>query len=426
MKNIPHFLWGTSTSSHQVEGGNSNNDWWEWEVQGKLMEPSGVACEHYTRYPEDFDIVKSLGQNAHRFSLEWSRLEPEDNVWNEEAFRHYEKVFQALHERGIEPIVTLHHFTSPLWFTRQGGWQNPKTAFYFGRFTQKVVEAFGRYVRYWVTINEPLVYLYHSFFAGLWPPGIKSHKASILVFRHQVLAHIEAYRVIHEYYKNELQKQVWVSIAKHVSHFTPCNPHSFRDRLALFLRNWFFNDLFVDACIKGRLFFPGVFAEVLPMRGTLDFIGLNYYTRDFIRFGGALVGEKGIGDSCDKSHHPIETGEKNMMGWEVYPEGLYHRLKHFKKYNLPIMILENGIATLDDNQRKRFIENHLSEVGRAMKEGVHVQGYFYWSLLDNFEWAFGFGPRFGIVEVDYRTQQRKVRESAQVLSEMCRNIEGSL
>lgn len=426
MKTIPHFLWGTSTSSHQVEGNNKNNDWWEWEAEGKLKEPSGLACDHYNRYEQDFDLITKLGQNAHRLSVEWSRLEPEENVWNEEEFKHYEKVFQALHARGIEPIVTLHHFTSPLWFTRKGGWMQDKTAFYFSRFTQKCIQVFGPYVRFWVTINEPMVYLYHSFFAGLWPPGIKSYSASLRVFRNQLLAHMAAYKVIHKHYREELQKPVWVSVAKHMSYFTPCNPASWKDRWTLFFRNWFFNDLFMDAALSGVLFFPGIFAELLPARKTLDFIGINYYTRDFIRFSGSIFGEKGIGESCDKSHHPTETGELNSMGWEVYPEGLYHILKHVKRYALPVMILENGIATLDDSQRVRFIQNHLSEVGRAIKEGVHVQGYFYWSLLDNFEWAHGFGPRFGIVEMDYKTQQRKVRESAHVLSEMCRKIEGSL
>ncbi len=422
MRHLPDFLWGTSTSSHQVEGGNRFNDWWEWEVQGKLKEHSDKACEHYTRYEQDFDIVKQLGQNAHRFSIEWSRLEPEENVWNEEEFRHYEKVFKALHERKIEPIVTLHHFTNPTWFANKGGWLNERTTHYFVRYVKRCVQAFGKYVRFWVTINEPLVYLYHGFYAGLWPPGLQSYASSMRVFRNQLMSHLEAYRAIHHHYEHEEKSQVWVSLAMHMSHFTPCNPASIKDRWAVFLRNWFFNELFVSSAISGFLFFPGIFSEFLPTRGTLDYIGLNYYTRDFIKFQGP-VGKNGIGDSCDKGHHQAETGELNMMGWEVHPEGLYHILKNLKKYNLPIMILENGIATLDDNQRSRFIQNHLSEVGRAKREGVPVEGYFYWSLLDNYEWAHGFGPRFGIVEVDYKTQQRKIRESAYVLADMCRKIE---
>ena len=425
MKPLPQFLWGTSTSSHQVEGNNTANDWWEWEIQGKLKEASGPACDHYRRYESDFDIVAKLGQNAHRFSIEWSRLEPEENAWDEEAFRHYERVLKALHERGLEPVVTLHHFTNPLWYTRKGGWLNKKTPFYFARFTQKCVERFGKYVRFWVTINEPLVYLYHGFFAGLWPPGIKSFTSSMKVFRNQLRAHVAAYQVIHNYYKKELNLPVWVSIAKHLSHFMPCNQNSWKDRLTVKLRSWLFNDLFLNAAVSGFFMLPGQLPEFLKARNTLDFIGVNYYTRDFIRFGGSFVGEKGMGVSCEKTHHPTETGELNMMGWEVYPEGLYHVLKKLKRFNLPVVITENGIATLDDNQRAHFIQNHLSEVGRAAKEGINIQGYFYWSLLDNFEWAHGFGPRFGIVEVDYQSQTRKVRESAYVLRDMCRKLMGS-
>src|SRR5262249_28362596 len=156
---------------------------------------------------------------------------------------------------------------------------------------------------------------------------------------------------------------------------------------------------------------------------TLDFIGLNYYTRDFIRFDRFIGGAQSLGEICSKDHHQDEVGELNMMGWEVYPEGLYHILKNLRRYHLPVIITENGIATEDDSQRVRFIQNHLAEVGRARREGTDVRGYFYWSLLDNFEWAHGFGPRFGVVGMDYKTQERKVRESAQVLSECCRRLE---
>jgi beta-glucosidase len=420
-KKLP-FLWGSATSSHQVEGNNRANDWWAWEQAGKLKEPSNLACDHYRRFREDFQLVSDLEHNAHRFSLEWSRFEPEENHWDEEAFRHYEEVFKELARRNIEPIVTLHHFTNPQWFADKGGWVAEDTTRYFTRYVDRVVKRYSRYVRFWITINEPLIYLYHSFFAGLWPPGVQSYDDSMKVFRHQMAAHAESYQIIHQHYESDLARQVWVSIAMHISRFTPCRAGSWLDRWTVMLRNWFANELFLDAAIKGFLFFPGIFCEFLPAKSTLDFIGLNYYTRDFIRFAG-LGKEQFIGDICDKNHHMGEIRERNMMGWEVHADGLYQILKRLKRYKLPIMITENGIATEDDAQRVKFIENHLSAVSRARQEGSPVMGYLYWSLLDNFEWAHGFGPRFGIIEMDYGTQERKVRRSAQVLSALCRNIE---
>ncbi|MBI3313274.1 MAG: glycoside hydrolase family 1 protein, partial [Candidatus Omnitrophica bacterium] len=177
------FLWGAATSSHQVEGNNCANDWWEWETQGKFKEPSGLACNQYDLFREDIELISRLGHNAHRFSLEWSRLEPQENQWNEDAFKHYEEIFKELKARHIEPVVTLHHFTNPVWFNQNGGWLGEKSSFYFNRYVEKAVRAFGRYVRFWVTINEPLIYLYYGFYAGEWPPGIKSYPQSLQVIR---------------------------------------------------------------------------------------------------------------------------------------------------------------------------------------------------------------------------------------------------
>ena len=419
----PHpFLWGASTSSHQIEGNNRANDWWAWEQAGKLKEPSGLACDHYHRFREDFDILSRLGHKAYRFSIEWSRLEPEENQWSEDGFDFYEKIFEELERRGIEPVVTLHHFTNPEWFTRKDGWLQADAFFYFTRYVNRVIERFGRHVRFWITINEPLVYLYHGFYAGLWPPGLQSFASSMRVFRHLVTAHTKAYSAIHHYYKNQLHKEVWVSLAMHLSHFTPCRAHSLLDRWVVWLRHWFANDVFLRAVTSGFLFFPGIFCEFLHIKNCLDFIGVNYYTRDFVRFS-SLGGIDFIGSVCDKEHHKEQVQEKNMMGWEVYADGLYEVLRDLRKYHLPVLITENGLATLEDSQRARFIKDHLNAVRRAREEHVPVAGYFYWSLLDNFEWAHGFEPRFGIVHVDYQTQERIIRESAQVLSEMCRKIE---
>ncbi len=424
-RTAPAFLWGTATSSHQIEGHNRANDWWAWETQGRLKEPSLAACDHYERFEEDVALIAGLGHNAHRFSLEWSRFEPEEGRWNEEAFKHYDEVFQALKNRGIEPVVTLHHFTNPEWFSLKGGWLQDRAVFYFSRYVERVVKAYGRYVKYWITINEPTIYIYFGFYEGSWPPGNMCYRDAMKVFRQLLLAHMEAYRIIHRHYEEALQKPAAVSIAQHMTYFTPCRHDSFGDRWAVFLRDWFVNHLFWRAGLTGHLFFPGIFSEFLGSRGCFDFLGLNYYTRDFIRFG-EWFGEKSVGGICDKAHHRIQVRESSAMGWEVHAGGLYELLKRLRGYRLPVMVTENGIATREDAQRVRFIREHTHAVHKARHAGVPVMGYFYWSLLDNFEWAHGFDPRFGIIEVDYQSQERKLRPSAHVLSECCRKIEHEL
>ncbi len=414
------FLWGAATSSHQVEGNNFYNDWWAWEKLGKTKDPSGTACDHYHRFREDFDLLAKLGHNAHRFSLEWSRFEPEENVWNEEAFRHYETVLRELHARNIEPIVTLHHFTNPIWFAKRGGWLRPDAPSYFERYVKKVVQVLKPYVRFWMTINEPTVLLYHGFLTGLWPPGEQSLSLAKIAFKNLLKGHGQAYFAIHDHYQNSKEKPQ-VSFAQNMSCLLPCQPSSMKDQLAVYLREWFANFLFIDAAISGFLFFPGIYCELLDFRNTLDYLALNYYSRDFVHFSGLFPARAAAG-ACQDIHHWNQWRERNSMGWEVFPEGLYLLLKKLKRYQLPVIISENGICTEDDTQRVRFIQDHLESVRRAQREGVDVRGYLYWSSLDNFEWDSGFGPRFGLIEVNRENQQRKIKDSAYVLSEICRKI----
>lgn len=415
------FFWGAATSSHQVEGGNRHNDWWAWEQSGRLKFPSGDACDHFRRFHEDFELIASLGHNAYRFSIEWSRIEPEEGKWDFNALATYGEMIRVLRKKNIEPIVTLHHFTNPQWFAEKGGWLLPNAADYFARYVRKVVETIGHDVNFWITINEPLIFLSHSYYLGVWPPGHHSFKDAIKVFENLLLAHIKAYQVIHWLYEAKFHHPVWVSIAKHILYSEPCRKYSLADRLTVFLRGWFFNDLFLRAAVSGFLFFPGIFCKILPFHHTLDFIGINYYSRHFVRFHGFAEEAALFGSICDETHHGSETIERNSLGWQVYAEGLYKTLIHLKKFGLPLMITENGICTQDDEQRCRFIQTHLEAVRRAQKK-VPIMGYLYWSLLDNFEWDKGFDPRFGIVDVDFKTFQRKVRKSAYVLGDICRKF----
>ncbi len=406
-------IWGAATAAHQVEGGNQWNDWWVWEQAQKTSEPSGIACDHYHLFREDFKLARSLGHTAHRFSIEWSRLEPAEGQWNEEAFRHYDEVFDALEAVGLEPVVTLHHFTNPQWFANLGGWLHPDADKKFAAYVKKVVERFGERAKFWITINEPLIFIYQGYLIGRWPPGEKSWAKCFQVMRQMIRAHIKAYQMLHSFTKNS---ECWVSIAHHMIAFSPCRKGSLLDRWIVSLREGFLNRLIFESLLSGFLFYPGIFCEKLPAKKTLDFLALNYYTRDFIRAGG-WSGLNQFGLVCPKDHH--DTKAFNDMGWEIHPEGIYQVVNSLNRYHLPIMITENGICTSDDRVRQAFIKNHVKELERAKNLGVPIGGYFYWSLVDNFEWAEGFKRRFGIVEVDYPTQRRIVRESAKALKQSC-------
>ncbi len=394
------FLWGAATSSHQVEGDNVYNDWWKFEQEGKIKYSSGAACRHYQLYPDDFDLAKSLNHNCHRFSIEWSRIQPQENEFSQKEINHYKEVISALRQRGLEPVVTLHHFTNPAWFTQSGGWENRKSAKQFLAYAEKIVEALAADVRYWVTINEPLIYTHFSYLIGDWPPQKKSLLAAYRVRNNLARAHILAYRLIRKIYLKKNLPLPLISIASHTQAITTCRPNLI-NKLSCFARDQLYNFAFVDKLFRA---------------GTLDYIGINYYSRNLVdvkEWGIDKFFFQACGDNCDPR-------ERNSLGWEIYPEGLYDLLTKFKKYNLPILITENGICTEDDHQRWRYIQGHLESVVKALGRGVKVIGYIYWSLLDNFEWDKGFRPRFGLIEVDYQTFERKVRPSALKLAQVCR------
>ncbi len=413
-----HFLWGAATSAHQVEGNNTKNDWWAWELTRLTQSRSGKAADHWNRFDEDFKLAQSLGHNAHRFSIEWSRIEPEEGQWDNAALDHYAQVIRSLKEKGMEPIVTLNHFTLPLWLARQGGWASGNTPELFARYVKKVSETLGAQVHFWMTLNEPAVYTYKGYLTGEWPPGEKSPQKAFKVFKNLLLGHVLAYANIKEVYKQKGWKEPMIGIAQSVLIFRACSDGSLRDRMAARFRHWMFNHLFVQALINGKAYCVGLFSIHLPQARTLDFIGINYYTRDFVRHHG--FGFPGIlGQACTATaQQNRHTGKDNFLSWEIYPKGLYTFLKDFARYKVPLLVSENGIATNDDTERVDFIVEHVKAMAQAMKEGVPVIGYLYWSLLDNYEWAEGFVPRFGLIHVNYVTQERKIRRSAIKLKEI--------
>jgi len=359
-----NFYWGAATSAHQVEG-NNHNDWTEWEKE--TNHPiSGRACDHYNKFREDFDIAKNLGHNAHRFSIEWSRVEPEEGRFNEKEIEHYRQVIAALRERGIEPFVTLWHWTLPTWIAKQGGWENKKTIDDFARHANKVARSVKN-VRFWITLNEPEIYAMNSYLRGKWPPQKKSLLKFLQVYKNLAKAHKKAYAIIHSTWVLDTQ----VGIAKNNSYFEGWTAPVF---------NYFWNNWFLQKIAAYQ-----------------DFIGLNHY------FHNRIKGFK---------YNQNENKTVSDMGWEIYPEGIYHVLKDLKKYNKPIYITENGVADAQDIHREKFIKEHLKWAHKAIEDGVDLRGYLYWSLLDNFEWDSGFWPRFGLVKVDYQTMKRRIRQSA--------------
>lgn len=373
-----NFFWGAATSAYQVEGGNKN-DWSEAAAKaGQTGFDAGSAAGHYSRFEKDFDLARSLGHNAQRISIEWSRIEPEKGKFNKKEIEHYREVLKAFWERGLEPFVTLWHFTNPIWFSKLGGFENKKAKDYFARYADFLAQNFQD-VRYWITVNEPMIYAINAYARGIWPPQEKSLSHYLMVISHLVKAHKVAYQIIH---KNIPAAQV--GIAQNVIYFDVFNKNPIT-YLLKWLSGYFWNHHFLNQISEKQ-----------------DFIGVNYYSRKLVR-----VSKKIKDCFCDNP-----KGVLSDLGWEIYPEGLYHVLKDLKKYNKPIYITENGLADAKDQKREQFIKDHVYWMKKAMAKGVDVRGYFYWSLIDNFEWERGFEPRFGLIEVDYRTMERKIRPSA--------------
>lgn len=381
-----NFLWGAATSSHQVEGDNVNNDWWAFEQTRPEKYRSGKACNQYELYNQDFKLASDLGHNSHRLSIEWSRIEPEKGKFNEEEIEHYRQVLKSLKDKGFTVMLTLNHFTLPLWLAKKGGWESLFAPKYFERFVKKVVPEFKDYVDLWVTINEPGVIVWQCYLLGLWPPQKKSKLAAARVMWNLARAHKKAYKAVH----NILPRSK-VGLAHNVSSFDAFHHHSLREGLAVWGMDLFANHLIYK----------------LTGKKTHDFLGLNYYFNSYVSFNG----EGKLPSLVDIATTKKETSD---LGWEIYPEGIFDILMDFSDYHLPVYITENGLASTNDDRRVRFLLSYLKEIYHAIQSGVDVRGYFHWSLIDNFEWADGFTPRFGLVEVDFKTEERTPRPSAYV------------
>ncbi|MBI2019506.1 glycoside hydrolase family 1 protein [Candidatus Daviesbacteria bacterium] len=381
------FLWGAATSAHQVEGNNTHSDWWQWEQDKPFDLRSGRACDQYNRFEQDFDLIKQLNHNAHRLSIEWSRIEPKEGEFNQTEIDHYKKVLKALKDRKITVMLTLWHWTLPVWVADKGGWENGATVSYFERFVRKIVPEISDYVDLWITLNEPGVYIYETYIERAWPHSKKSTWGQVKTFLNLTSAHKKVYKYLH----SKFPAGKPVGIANNILSFESNHKHSFKEQLSVVLNDLFANHLFY--------FFT---------RGAHDFLGINYYFH--IRFKDKYL-------TPNKKDLAQQTHDVSDLGWEIYPEGIFEVLTDLAD-DIPIYITECGIASTNDDRRNRFLISYLQEVARAIKAGVNVRGFFYWSLLDNFEWHLGFEPRFGLVEMDYSTMERHIRPSALVYTDI--------
>jgi beta-glucosidase len=407
------FLWGSATSSHQVDGGNIHSDWWAWEEQNNIEGEarSGMATDHWNRFSEDLGLAKEYGMNSYRFSIEWARVQPTEDHFDTGALAWYVRLLDRCEDLGLVPMATLHHFSLPQWVALRGGLINPDFPKWFSKYVAQVLRAIGSRVSLWCTLNEPNVLVIGGYLGKFMPPAVSSPALSVLATRHLIQAHVRTYDQIHQFRKG-LKTQV--GIAHNLLSFTADRSwHPLEIACTYFLQR-FYNRAWLDAITGRSLCFsvPGILPQVADVpeargRATIDFIGVNYYTNAYVQWrprdlSDSAIKDLPIGISFSRRKEPCSD-----LGWSFNPRGFGQLLRWvYKKYGIPIYITENGLADREDRFRAEYIRTHLEEMVRAQREGVDIRGYYHWSLLDNFEWSKGFKPRFGLFSVNYDTFER--------------------
>lgn len=414
MKFPEGFLWGVSTASHQVEGGNENNQWSAWERAGKTKsrEVSGLACDWWNNAERDFDLARDLGLNALRLSLEWSRLEPAPGQWNGSAWRRYRQMLEGLVQRGIQPFVSLHHFTHPQWFETAGGFLNSGAAEQFESYARRVVSELGDLCRYWVTFNEPNVFASLGYVLGEFPPGRRGDiRMALRVIDEMAACHARAYDAIHE-----LQSPAQVGWAHNYVVFEP-ERRFFLDRWNAGLLNRLFNESFLISIERGQSANPVHLDGKLlrPAEGTCDFVGVNAYSRFHVAFSLRHASQLFSNVYVPSDVPQGDYGVDKPYG-EAYPGAVTAAAERCAKLGKPIYILENGVPDSQDRIRPWLVVSVLRELHRLIEEGKDIRGYFHWTLTDNYEWSEGWKLRFGLVELDAATQRRTMRPSGRLYS----------
>ncbi len=403
------FHWGTATSSHQVEGNNRNNNWWPWEqIPGNVKDgtTSGIACDHYNRFDEDFALSEEFGHNSHRFSIEWSRVEPEEGRWDDKEIEHYRRVIESLHKHNLTPFVTLHHFTNPIWFDEMGGWTSDRAPELLGRYAGQMAKALGDSVPFWLTINEPPVLPAASYIAGVHPPAKRDMGLAMVASRNI----LRSLATMHNAVRENAPHNPKIGPVINMQYVMPASD-SDEDKQAAKLMDQYWNAYWLDGLRDGVIGPPAGSGEEVPgLKGAWDFVGLNYYSRGVVAGSRGIMGLRQIA--------PPAGAETSTMGWEVYPEGFYQCITRLKQYGIPVYITENGIGTDDDEQRQSYVVRHLYEVARAIKAGTDVRSYFHWCQQDNFEWAEGYRQKFGLFATEEGTLNRIPKPSAYMFKEI--------
>ena len=402
----PNFSWGVATASHQIEGNNQNN-WTQFESQ-KQLEASGIACDHWNRWESDFNLIEELGVGHYRFSIEWSRIQPQENEWCEDALKKYSEMVENLLSRNIEPMVTLHHFSHPIWFQNKGGFEVETNISHWITFCEKMFATLGDRVQWWCTINEPAVFTTMGYVLGEFPPGIRSFKITRAVARNMMKAHARCYQALKKMKGGE---NAQIGLVKNINIFDPFRRWNLLHWIQAKILDEMFNKCWLRSLRTGRFRAPSsLFSTKIPgLKGSSDFIGVNYYTHLLTTpFMPTTV-------EIDPLIRPWE--KRTDFRYPMYAEGLRRSFDMVKNLNLPILVTENGVADDDDDMRPDHIRRHLWITAKAISDGLDIRGFFHWSLMDNFEWAEGYSQRFGLYYVDFKTQKRTLKNSGQVYAD---------
>ena len=414
------FAWGTATAAHQVEGNNTNNNWYDWEHQlDENNQPrihngdkSILAADHWNRYPDDIKLMKDLGVNHYRFSIEWSKIEPQNGDYNVESIQHYRDLCDSLIKNNITPVVTLHHFTHPTWFEKLGAFEKKENIDHFIEYSEYAFNNLKDLVPIWCTINEPSVFVSQGYFNGIFPPGKKDPVLAATVLENLLFAHTKTYKHLKSLNGGD---NAQIGLVKNIFQFDPLRRWHILDWAFSKVLNNVFTHSTLDYFKKGYSTFslPGMVKKHMENNdavGAMDFIGLNYYSRMHVK-GQANLIEPFV---FEKRAKDIQTD----MDYALYPEGFYEALHTISTLKKPIYVTENGVADQGNNIREIFIKRYLYALHKGLQDGLDIRGYFYWTLMDNFEWSEGYKMKFGLYEVDFETQERTLRESSNLFAKM--------
>lgn len=416
------FLWGTATAGHQIEGHNDKSDWWQFEQEGKTLDgtKSGAAVDYWNRYEEDHALMNELGYPAFRLGVEWAKIEPEDGVISREAIERYKNILASLRSRNIKICLTIYHWVLPMWFAKKGGWLWDKAVKRFVKFAEIVVKELGEYPDMWVTLNEPTVPTSAGYFAGVFPPEKKSIPEFLSATKALMKSHYRIYELIHNVVPGA--PDGGPTIAGIATAYQDVKPYGSPGLAGMYektlsrLYKYFSFKAWDNVLTKDGLPFPLNDSELKNLKDTVDFAGVNYYTRYCPRFDATKTDQMFI----DVFKVP-EGSQITQMGWEIHPPGFYNVLMDvWKTFGKPIYITENGIADDTDEMRPSYTLEHLAQVHRAIGSGADIQGYYHWSFTDNFEWKEGFSKRFGLIAVDHDDPklERKPRPAARMYSKI--------